>query len=250
MKYLTPEEIKNSHKDEAHSILEKSKSQLVRFSFGIELFKKCLADQFSGNKAIKILDLGSGSGSFARQLAEIGCVNICGVDIDDYRSAEAKSIYKEFKQADLGWDKLPWPDNTFDIINAWCVLPHVENPFHCAREVSRVLKPGGIFIFSLPHLTSKPAIDYFIKNKNFGQYKGENNHIILFTYPIIKKTILKYFDTVDIAYPIRPKVFERGVKGKIRSVVYPLINKFFPNAGKALSYRWAYEAVYLAHKSS
>ena len=193
MKYLTPEEIKNSHQDEAHAILSESKSQLNRFGFGIETVKATLEKSFHGDKAVKILDLGTGSGTFARQLSEIDCRNVSGVDIDDYRKEGAKSLYREFKTADLGWDKLPWPDNTFDIVTAWCVSPHLENPFHCAREVARILKKGGVFIFSVPHITSKPAMDYFVKNKNFGHYNGENNHISIFTPPIIQKTILKYF---------------------------------------------------------
>ena len=249
MKYLTPEEIKNSHQDEAHAILGKSKSQLNRFGFGIETVKNCLEKSFRGDKNVTILDLGTGGGTFARQLKEAGCTNVSGADIDDYRNDDAKSLYREFKKADLGWDKLPWPDATFDVVTAWCVLPHLENPYHCAREVVRILKKGGVFIFSVPHITSRPAIGYFAKNKNFGHYKGENNHIAIFTPPIIKKTILRYFETADIEYSVRPKVFERGVKGKIRAFAYPLINKFFPRAGKALRHRWAYDAVYTARKS-
>lgn len=248
MQYLTPEELKTSHKDEAHSILEKSKSQLNRFSFGIEIFKIYHSKIFGGQADVKILDLGTGSGTFARQLSDMDCSNICGVDIDDYRPSDVKSLYKEFKTADLGSDKLPWPDNSFNIATAWCVFPHLENPFHAGREVCRVLKPGGLLIFSVPHIASKPSISYFSKTKNFGHYSGNNNHIAIFTDPIIKKTILRDFEIIETEYAVRPKVFERGVKGKIRSVIYPLINKYFPKLGKALRYRWAYDAVYVARK--
>ena len=245
MKYLTPEEIKNSHKNEAHAILQTSKSQLNRFNFGIEIFKK-----YYSRANPKVLDLGTGSGTFAQQLSGTGYSEIFGVDIDDYRPAEARPIYKDFKKADLGTEKLPWPDNTFDTATAWCVFPHLENPFHAGREVARILKTGGLLIFSVPHISSKPSIKYFNETKNFGHYSGENNHIAIFTDPILRKTILRDFEILDVEYVVRPKVFQRGLKGKIRSIIYPLINRYLPEIGRQLRQRWAYDAVYIARKKS
>lgn len=248
MRYLTAEELKNSHKDEAHTILENCDGQIVRFHSGISIFQNWHNKLLNGNKEAKILDLGTGSGGFAKQLKEIGCTNLYGTDIDDYRQADVKSLYREFKPADLSSDRLPWPDNTFDIVTAWCVLPHLENPFYCVREINRVLKKGGLFLFAVPHLTSKSSIDYFRKHKNFGHYRPTNNHLILFTDAIIQKAVLKYFKLVDDEYAVRPKIFEKGVKGKIRAVAYSLINKFFPEKGKTIRHRWAYDAIYTTQK--
>ena len=248
MRYLSAEEIKNTSKEEAHGILDECSGHLVRFKWGIATFEKWHKKLFNGDGNIKILDLGAGSGVFAHQLKEIGCVNISGADIDDYRKNEFKPLYKEFKTADLSWNAIPWPDNTFDAVTSWCTLPHLENPFYCVRETHRVLKNNGVFIFSVPHVASKSSIYYFRKNKNFPHYRDTNNHIIIFTDAVVQSTILKYFDLIDTEYAIRPKLFQGGIKGKLRGVGYNLTNKYFPKFGKALRYSWAYDVIYTLRK--
>ena len=249
MKYYTADELKTTNKEGAHEILDECDAQLVKFHFGIEAFKNWHKKLFNGNKQVKVLDLGTGSGGFARQLADMDCAgNLYGTDIDDYRKNEIKPLYREFKAADLSWDSIPWPDNTFDIVTAWCVLPHLENPFYCVREVNRVLKNNGLFIFSVLHIASKSSADYFRKNRSFPHYRPTNNHIALFPNAVVKSAILKNFELVDTEYAVRPKIFQGSIKNKIRAIVYALINKYWPAAGKALRRRWAYDAIYTIRK--
>lgn len=247
MKYLTAEELKNSNRKEAHEILDKCEGQIILFKFGVNLFKKWRDRLFGNGSNIKTLDLGVASGGFQKQLSEIGYRNCYGVDIDDYLKEENKKLLKEFKIADLGYDKIPWPDRFFQIVTGWCILPHVENPFHAVREIHRVLDDGGVFMFSVPHITSKPAIDYFSKHKDFGSYRATNNHLTLFTPAIIEKAILKYFDLLNIDYAVRPKIFGRGWKGKLRKRLYDLADRF-PLLKKFLGDRWSYDILYVVKK--
>lgn len=247
MKYFTAEELKNTHQDEAHDILDECEGQIVKFDFGINLFKKWHEKIFRSDPNVKTLDLGTASGGFEEQLAEARYRNIYGVDIDDYLKPENKKLLKEFKTADLGYDKLPWPDNFFQIVAGWCILPHVENPFHAVREIHRVLDRGGVFMFSVPHLTSKPSIDYFSQHKDFGSYRASNNHLVLFPPAIIGKAILKYFDLLDVDYAVRPKIFERGWKGKLRKRLYDFADRF-PKLKKFLGDRWSYDILYVVRK--
>ena len=46
--------------------------------------------------------------------------------------------------------KTPFEDGYFDIVLSDQVLEHVENLEHVAKEVSRLLKPGGISLHILP----------------------------------------------------------------------------------------------------
>ena len=145
MKYLTAEELLKSDKDYSHEILERCTGKSVRDNFAFQVFDSSLKKKFDGKLGeLKILDLGSANGYFAKQISENGYRNIRGVDLDDYIVPQNKGWFKDFKKCDLSWDKIPWPDDSFDIAEAWCILPHLENPFHCLREVSRVLKKGGI----------------------------------------------------------------------------------------------------------
>ena len=47
---------------------------------------------------------------------------------------------------------LPFQDESFDAVLSMAVLEHVNDPFLCAREIERVLKPGGELYCAVPFL--------------------------------------------------------------------------------------------------
>jgi SAM-dependent methyltransferase len=47
---------------------------------------------------------------------------------------------------------LPFADHSFDIVFSFDVLEHVTDPFQSARELARVLKPGGRLYIDMPFL--------------------------------------------------------------------------------------------------
>lgn len=51
-------------------------------------------------------------------------------------------------------ENMPFPDNSFDVVIAQWVLEHVANAKKTVREVERVLKPGGAFLFLTPNARS------------------------------------------------------------------------------------------------
>lgn len=250
MKYLTAEELLKKNSKEAHEIIGQCVGKSIRDNFAVKVFNKYCGQFFRNNFQVKILDLGLGSGGFIQRISPSGYKNIYGVDLDDYLKPENKGLFKEFKTADLSWQPLPWPDNFFDVVTAWCILPHLENPFHCIREVRRILNQGGLFIFTTPYLASKPSLDYFIKHKDFGSYRASNNHLVLFPEGVVKKSVLKYFDLLGIEYHFRTKIFQRGFKGKLRHIIYEISKKIHPALPKRLAQRWAYNIIYILRKKS
>lgn len=48
--------------------------------------------------------------------------------------------------------RLPYADAAFDIACSLEVVEHVEDQFHFAREIYRVLRPGGIAVLSTPNV--------------------------------------------------------------------------------------------------
>ena len=245
MEYLTREELLGRNRNDAHEILENCAGKSIRDNFASKVFDSAVKSNF-GDKAriASVLDLGTARGAFVEKISAAGYLSVYGTDVDDYVRPDNKKLLKEFRTVDLSWDKIPWPDDHFDVVVAWCVLPHLENPFHCVREVRRVLKPGGIFIFTAPYLASKPSADYFVERKDFGSYRANNNHLVLFPSGVVKKSILKYFDLIDIEYHFRPKVF-LGWKGPIRKWLYRLAKLMGRVWIKKLAERWAYNIVYV-----
>ena len=48
----------------------------------------------------------------------------------------------------------PWhlPDNEFDVVLSVELIEHLENPWHHAREIARVMKPDGVCILTTPNI--------------------------------------------------------------------------------------------------
>ena len=82
-----------------------------------------------------ILDAGCG-------LRSVYYPNVVNLEIVDYPTTDV-----------IGFaDKLPFPDNTFDAVFSLNVLEHVKDPFTSAKELERVLKPGGKLYVAVPFL--------------------------------------------------------------------------------------------------
>lgn len=59
--------------------------------------------------------------------------------------------------ADLESRVLPFAANSFDVVYASHVLEHIQNLDKLMQEVSRVLKPGGLFLVRVPYAGSLRA---------------------------------------------------------------------------------------------
>jgi 2-polyprenyl-6-hydroxyphenyl methylase/3-demethylubiquinone-9 3-methyltransferase len=109
---------------------------------------------------IKVLDVGCGAGFLSNSLAQQG-LTVTGVDLS-LASLEVARRYDQTKSvnyqvADAG--RLPYLDQSFDVITAMDFLEHVENPKMIIEELSRVLKPKGVLIY---HTFNRNIFSYFI----------------------------------------------------------------------------------------
>jgi ubiquinone/menaquinone biosynthesis C-methylase UbiE len=101
--------------------------------------------------AIKVLDLGCGTGVVARSIAHRSgfAGKITGIDLSQYltRVAEHLAIkegvaeYVEFRAGDTR--NLDFPDGYFDAVIAHTLFSHIDDPWAAIMEAARVVKPGG-----------------------------------------------------------------------------------------------------------
>ncbi len=140
------------------------------------------------DKTASIVDLGSGSGETERQLLQLGFTNITTVDIGDYLDFPGKdtAAIKQVR-ADLSKDVLDIPAESADVVLALQMLEHLENPWHCAREILRIAKPGAIIFVSIPDATSFINRMIYLFRADVPTYAVKNNHISLFTKALFSK---------------------------------------------------------------
>lgn len=130
----------------------------IAFNFGLFKSEKLLFQNYCSRKS-NILDIGCGAGRTTIGLYKIGYTNITGVDISENMIMRAKKNAKDicFIQADVL--NLPMYDESFDVaffsFNGLMLIPEYEIRKQAVDEISRVLKPGGLFIFSTPFLDNK-----------------------------------------------------------------------------------------------
>ncbi|MDP2593366.1 MAG: class I SAM-dependent methyltransferase [bacterium] len=106
----------------------------------------------------------------------------------------------DFASVDLNFDKLPYNENTFDLVTAFQVVEHLENPFLIAREVKRVLKPGGIFAFSVPNPYNLSFKIKYLFTDNMPPWTKENNHLLFLTKAVFGKTYGTEFILKEVIY--------------------------------------------------
>jgi 2-polyprenyl-3-methyl-5-hydroxy-6-metoxy-1,4-benzoquinol methylase len=170
--------------------LSKRKNQLKVELKGVNAWKgfepgfdKFILNQ---NTSRKCLDFGCGNGSFGEYLHKTGYRDITLVDFDNYTTIQKRS-HITFKKVDLNNSKLPFKDDTFDLITGFEVLEHLQNPWLIVDELYRILKKDGLLILSFP--TSKDLFSRinFLFTGNVFNYTLENNHISFFTIDIFRK---------------------------------------------------------------
>jgi ubiquinone/menaquinone biosynthesis C-methylase UbiE len=112
------------------------------------------------------LDLGTAVGHTALALAP-RVAYVIGVDLTSEMLARATRLARERKVANLSLARadvsaLPFATATFDLVTSRYSAHHYTDPARMAREVSRVLKPGGRFVLGDAVAPEGFALDTFI----------------------------------------------------------------------------------------
>jgi ubiquinone/menaquinone biosynthesis C-methylase UbiE len=128
----------------------------------------------------KTLEIGTGSGYGIEIISpvvdKLTTVDqfICDIDFSHFNNVEFIKMTVP---------KLNFPDESFDAVFSFQVIEHIEDDKEFLSEISRVLKPGGVFICTTPNIkTSLSRNPWHVR-----EYTSEElNHLML-----------NYFSSVD-----------------------------------------------------
>jgi ubiquinone/menaquinone biosynthesis C-methylase UbiE len=143
-----------------------------------------------------VLDVGCGPGHLARLFARRGC-RVTGVDrgrlllrlarrwaAQDPES-DVRSI--EFHRAPA--ERLPFPDNSFDLVTATTVVYFVAKPAAVLHEMVRVTRPGGIVATLDPHASmDRRSIRDYCERRSLGPQDTRK----LLTWAIASERCLRF----------------------------------------------------------
>lgn len=128
------------------------------------------------------LDAGAGRGIASYALAREG-FNVTALEPDPSDlvgggaiRALAEEVGLPIRVEENLSERLPFDDQSFDVIFARAVLHHIDDLPAAMREFHRVLRPGGVFVATREHVISSPEDlpAFFDAHPLHHRYGGEN----------------------------------------------------------------------------
>jgi len=113
--------------------------------------REILRQELSHRKKLKVLDIGCGTGetmSFVKSFLK----NPDVIGVDNSQVAVNFATKRGHKVIKVNALKLPFEDNSFDVILILDVIEHIKDDRELLSEAKRVLRPGGKIIVTAPAL--------------------------------------------------------------------------------------------------
>jgi SAM-dependent methyltransferase len=173
----------------------------------------------------RVLDVGAGRGIASYAFCKEGC-EVTALEPDPSPIVGAQAIRELGKDAGCTIDvieqvaeRIARPDAFFDIVYGRAILHHIFDLGLFLREVKRLLKPKGVFLFTREHVISKIADkqDFLDSHPLHSGYGGEDALLLReYIVPIISAglkvtRVFGPFENPINRYPMSNKDFERLV---------------------------------------
>ncbi len=182
-----------------------------------------LLPDFAGKE---VLDLGCGYGWHCIYAAEHGARQVTGIDLSDKMLAVArqKTSAPNVEYRCCAIEDVDFADGSFDIVLSSLALHYVEDYVGVVQNVHRMLRPGGVFLFSCEHpvftaegsqdwtynpdgsIAHFPVDNYYYEGRRTARFLGEEvtkYHRTLTTY--LMSLLQNGFAITAVAEPMPPR---------------------------------------------
>jgi 2-polyprenyl-3-methyl-5-hydroxy-6-metoxy-1,4-benzoquinol methylase len=161
----------------------------------------------------RVLDLGCSRGMLLERFRRYPGVELVGLELDPaYRvDAESHGIHVDQFQINV-YDgeqiaaRLEYDDDRFDVVVAAEIIEHVVDTVGFTREIHRVLRPGGVALFSTPNiLWWKYRLDLVLGRypdplEHRLHYGTDFGHVRIFTPDLLREVVEEGgFEIIEIA---------------------------------------------------
>lgn len=102
----------------------------------------------------KLLEIGTADGTTIKYYKQKFLGKTYGIDVSKKVLKKAAKYLDEVKVCDLNKDKIPYNNNSFNIVICSEVIEHIYDTDRLLQEIKRILKKDGVLIISTPNLAS------------------------------------------------------------------------------------------------
>ncbi len=149
----------------------------------------------SGGTALELLDIGCRDGTLTEMYA--AGHKVVGIDVDPDAVERARTKRGiDARRHDLNVQRLPFGDGAFDVVVAGEVLEHLQLPEVVVGEIRRVLRPGGVFLGSVPNAFRLRNRLLFLMGRDF---EIDPTHLHQFSPAAVLK-LLAQFKNVELEF--------------------------------------------------
>ena len=184
-----------------------------------------------------ILDVGTGSGRFARVIVKTSKARVTGIDPDEKILAEGKKLRNIFLSAEENsrykcvfgdGHNIPFDNNKFDKVFCFRVLKYYKDPWQGIDELIRVLKPRGILVLEIISNRSWESFVRPLQKSSKSRYINFwEKHMIPFNSEEVKKYLLNKNMTILKEAPLHkiPPLAYTKLKSKYANCLLNAIDK-------------------------
>ncbi len=135
-----------------------------------------------------VLDLGCNHGYGTRTISR-NAASVIGLDVSARAIETARRRYPDLDFRLFDGGALPFPDRQFDLVTSFQVIEHVAGVADYLAEIRRVLRPGGLVVFTTPNAAIR---------LDPGMRPWNRFHVREYTGDELRQTLREAFPQVEV----------------------------------------------------